>query len=168
MNTAEATETAELLESMTLDELDELSLPVESLREGMDELDRLTEAQKKLAAPLKKQLDELLAPFKEQVIAQQAVIAEAKAAIARRLKADDAAQLAAVAARAQVPAPRELPKGLQARRKTVLAGVDLDVLDEKYLTYVADSDAILAAAEAGETVAGATVEIEITVQLRRS
>jgi hypothetical protein len=168
MSIEEATETAEILAALKLNELEDLALPVEALREGMYELDRLTEEQRKLAAPLKAELDKLLAPFKANTIAQQAVIAEAKAAIARRLKADDEAQLAAVAARGKVPAPRELPKGLQARRKTVLAGVDLDLLDEKYLTYVADSDAILAAAEAGETVAGATVEIEITVQLRRS
>lgn len=165
----EATETAELLSTLTIEDLAETLDPaVDALREAMNVRDEITAAQTKACAALKKALDEACAPFKAASLANAAVLAEAKAAIIRRLTADDDAAYAAVLAKVTPPAPRALPQGLQVKRETVLRSVDLEALDEKYTCVVANTDAILAAAEAGVEVTGAVTAIELSVQLRRS
>lgn len=159
-------EILEALEDLTPGE-DELPEVARMLADAMTELERVTEARKKATADLRKQLDAALAPFKEPLENQQAVIDAAKAALVRRVMADEAAADKAIAARSEVPAPRTFPKGVQITRTASVASADCEALEDRFLSVVADVDAILAAVAAGEEVEGAKIETKVAVSLNR-
>jgi len=163
----ELKETAELLASVTPADTAEMADVCAEIHAALDLQDEIQAAETKACAKLKAELEALRTPFKTQLDACAGVIAAAKGALIRRIDADEAEALAAIKAGSDVPAPRELPKGLSVRRTTVLDSVDMVQLPEKYHAIIADTDAILSAAEAGLEVPGAVVEIKTGVVFRR-
>lgn len=158
--TDELKEYAALLVGYTPESTDEMADICAELHKAMDRQDKLIAEQKSACADLQAQLATKQEPFRAQLAVAAELIAAGKAALIRRVEADEAAALAAIAAKVEVPAPRPLPKGLRITRASTLAAVDLALLPEDYLTAVADADRILRAAEAGLEVPGATVEIK--------
>lgn len=133
----------------------------------MDFVDSVQADEDAATAALKSQLAGVRAPYKTQLEAAARALLALKAALVRKVEADEAATLAAVSAKQTPPAPTSLPKGLRAGRKTVLASVDPAQLADEYLSVVPDVDAILSAAEAGRDVAGAVTEIVHSVVYTR-
>lgn len=162
----EVLEILELLEAPVEGDGD-LQATADLLAAAMTEHERLTKERAAATAALRKQLDEECAPYKEPLELQQAVIDAAKAAIIARILADEKAADAAIAAKVSVPEPRKLPKGLVVRRTAVVSDVDLDALDDRFLTAVADVDGILAAHASGEAVVGVKIETNTAVSLNR-
>lgn len=158
--TTELKEMAAMLVGYTPENTDEMADICAEVHKAMDLQDKLIAEQKGACADLQAQLDAKREPFRAQLAVAAELIAAGKAALTRRVEADEAAALADIAMKAEVPAPRPLPKGLRITRASTLAAVDLALLPEGYLTAVADADRILQAAEAGLEVPGATVEIK--------
>lgn len=167
MNIDDLKESTEALREHTPETADEMSDVCAEIHAAMDFQDAVKAQEVAACAELVAQLEAVRAPFRAQHAAALELIAAAKASLTRRIEADELAMLEAIAAQRQVPAPTVLPKGLRSTRKTVLTGVELEQLPAEYLTMVADADRILRAAEAGETVPGATVETEFGVVYTR-
>lgn len=158
----EMQETAAALRETTPADTEEMTLICAEIQTARDLQDAIAAELKAHPdiAELQAELERLLAPFKARKAAAQAVVDAATAALVRRIEIDEHEALAAVQARAAVPEPRQLPKGLRATRKTVLTGVDMDVLDDSYTRVVADDEKILRHVEQGHDVPGATIEIK--------
>jgi hypothetical protein len=165
--TEETLELLEMLEGTTPADDAELQAVADAIAEGMTELERLTAERTKATADLRKALDAACAPFKEHLENQAAIIEAAKAAIVRRIKADEEASDAAIAARSAVPAPRKLPAGVQVKRTRVVVDADMDALDDRFLQTTVDVDAVLAADAAGETITGAKLDTIFAASLNR-
>lgn len=168
MDANEVLETLEMLEGLTPADDDELQAVADALADAMTALEKRTEARTKATADLRKQLDEACEPFKEDLENQAAIIEAAKAAIVRRIQADEKAQDAAIAARSAVPEPRKLPRGVQVKCTRVVVEANAEELDDRFLCVAVDTDAILAADAAGEKdLAGVTIDTKITASLNR-
>lgn len=118
-------------------------------------------------AKLKHAYDKARAPFLVRGKDFAEVIEAAKSRIEATLSADEAKRRAQVEARAQVEQPIEIPKGLRVKSETRIVSADTAQLDERFLTLVANADAIAKALASGETVAGVETEIALSVSLNR-
>jgi hypothetical protein len=161
------TESAQLLAEYTPSTTDEMADVCAEIHRAMDAADALQAAEDKATAEAKAVLEKLRAPFREQQAAAAALIVAGKAALVRRVEADEQALLDAVAAKSQVPAAVPLPKGLRSKRTVVLSSVDAALLTAEFLSIVPDTNAILSAAEAGLEVPGAVVDVKFGVVYTR-
>ena len=159
INIEELNETAAALRETTPEDTDEMALICAEIAAARDAEEKVAKAEKAACAELERQLALLREPYRLQRAATAAVVQAATGALVRRVEADEAAALEAIKRGAQVPAPRDLPKGLRVKRQTVLAGVDMSKLPEQYRAVVADVDHILRDAEAGLDVPGCSVEV---------
>lgn len=163
MTNAELKELAELLAKHTPSDTAEMADVCTQMRECMDAADLSVAREKAATAPFAELLADARAPYRaEQELLSRALI-EAKAALTRRVEADEAATLAALAAKTVPPSPTTLPTGLRVKRAVALVSVDLDALPADFHMTVADSDKILEAFESGRDVLGAVCETETSV-----
>lgn len=167
METTELKELAAYVATLKITTSEDLDLAIGALKEGMDAVELTKEAQAAATAELRKALDAALMPFRGPSVAAGELVAAAKASIVRHIEAEEAAALAAVKARQPVPAPLPRPKGLTVKQSLQLVSADVDKLEDRYLTAVADADAILSAVEAGEVIPGVETKLDTTVSYRR-
>lgn len=161
MNIKELHETAEALRTTTPEDTDEMALICAEIHDARDLEDAITAEERAACSALESQLAKLREPYRLQKAAVNAVVEAATGALVRRLTLDEQAAEDAVKNKYSVPAPRGMPKGLRVTRKTLLAAVDMSALHEGFKTLVADTAAILRAAEKGFEVPGATIDIKL-------
>lgn len=163
MTNAELEELAELLAQHTPDTTDDMAAICTQMRECMDAADRSVAQEKAATAEISAKLADARAPYRaEQELLSRALI-EAKAALTRRVEADEAATLAALASKTVPPSPTQLPTGLRVKHAVALVSVDLEALPADFHMTVADSDKILERFESGYDVLGAVCETKTSV-----
>lgn len=167
MDIKEVQELTEHLRTLKIEDADDMAMAVDALRDGMDARDEVTADVTKATADLKRQLDTAAAPFKAPAEAAGALVEAAKAAIVRRLEAEEQARLAAVKARTVVPEPLPRVKGLTVKQQLQLVSADVEKLPDEYLSVIADTDGILAAVEAGAELDGVETRLDTAVSYRR-
>lgn len=163
MTNAELKELAELLAKHTPSDMAEMADVCTQMRECMDAGDRSVAQEKAATAELAAKLAAARTPYRDEQLLLSCVLIEAKAALTRRVDADEAATLAALAAKVVPPSPTQLPTGLRVKRAVALVSVDLEALPSDYHSTVANADAILEAFEAGREVPGAVCETKTSV-----